>query len=310
VPETQLTPRQEDIVHDLLQVTLEPPVFDRQLGRDLRAEMNERLRAIAEPLGKGEKFTLAKNLLGAARTCEGFLAADTFSWSVPAIRGRVVHRALELLILDAAPWQPLDAVTAGYAAVENDDPDSPGSAGNFLRQLDAAYRAAIIRDAVDACTKFVEDWPRIPAAWHPRVESAANISFGPIRLRAVSDLALSIPVGERRRDVVIDYKTGAEYLDHRQDMHFYALMHTLRSGTPPHRVATYYLDEGSWTVDDVTPGVIEAAKRQVLAAAEIKVRILTSGPGEYRPGPTCRFCPVADACSHGQDWLAANQRAA
>ena len=50
--------------------------------------------------------------------------------------------------------------------------------------------------------------------------------------------------------MLVELKSGKPNLDHRAEHLFYALVKTLKSGVAPARVATYYLDDNSWIVDE------------------------------------------------------------
>lgn len=90
------------------------------------------------------------------------------------------------------------------------------------------------------------------------------MSFGPVRLRAVFDLVLGVPTGSPARSFIVDFKTGDQRASHRQDLHFYALVETLRAGSPAYRVATHYLDGGTYCLDDVDEPILRAASRRVV----------------------------------------------
>jgi hypothetical protein len=57
---------------------------------------------------------------------------------------------------------------------------------------------------------------------------------------------------------IVDFKSGAERQEHRDDARFYALLECLRNGVPPFRIASYYLDSGEPRPEDVNEGVLEA----------------------------------------------------
>src|SRR5207248_1033195 len=148
-------------------------------------------------------------------------------------------------------------------------------------------RQDLVRDANDRLVKFVGDWPPIGAHWYPRIESAAVVAFGRVSLRAAYDLALGIPDGSAARTFIVDFKTGEEQEEHRDHARFYALVETLRSRVPPYRVATYYLDGGDYTFDDVDEDVLGRSLDTVLDTARTMVAVHAGAPIVYEPGLTC-----------------------
>jgi hypothetical protein len=56
--------------------------------------------------------------------------------------------------------------------------------------------------------------------------------------------------------------------EHRADVHYYALLETLRSGAPPFRVATYYCSTGEIDAEEVTEEVLIASVQRTLDALE------------------------------------------
>ena len=64
--------------------------------------------------------------------------------------------------------------------------------------------------------------------------------------------------------MIIDLKTGRPAHRHREDLRFYALVETLRTGVPPRKLASFYLDVGQPVIEDVTPAVLRTAVRRTL----------------------------------------------
>jgi hypothetical protein len=125
---------------------------------------------------------------------------------------------------------------------------------------------------------------------------------GRIELRGRVDLALGTPEGNRANVFIVDFKTGRENDHHIQDARFYALVETLARGTPPYRVATYYLDSGTYRKEDVTPDVLAVAVRRTVDGARA-MHIVQTEPArelDLRPNPLCRFCPRLGECEPGR----------
>jgi hypothetical protein len=63
-------------------------------------------------------------------------------------------------------------------------------------------------------------------------------------LSGKTDLALGQADGTTAGKVLIDFKTGGFSPAHIDDLRFYALLETLKIGTPPRLLASYYLEAG------------------------------------------------------------------
>jgi hypothetical protein len=121
------------------------------------------------------------------------------------------------------------------------------------------------------------------------------------------DLSLGhAPRGTTANKVLVDLKTGGFSPNHQDDLRFYALIETVRLGTPPRRLATYYLDSGQFRVEDVTEALLWSATRRTVDGARKMAELRTrEREARFLPGPGCRWCPISDTCEPGQAWLAA-----
>jgi hypothetical protein len=127
-----------------------------------------------------------------------------------------------------------------------------------------------------------------------------------------ADLTLQRPEGSLARKLVIDLKTGGFSQGHLDDLRFYALLETLRLGTPPRLVATYYLDSGRFVPESVSEELVWSATARVIGAATRIVELRGRGADlqpVYRPGPACRWCPLVSGCesarragTNGDEW--------
>src|SRR5258708_1286068 len=92
---------------------------------------------------------------------------------------------------------------------------------------------------------------------------------------------------------------------HLEDLRFYSLIETLRIGTPPRRVASYYLDQGRFVPEDVTVAQLETTVARVVAGIE---KMVVLEKREREPvkvtGPACHWCPLPAQCAEGQAGMA------
>jgi len=123
---------------------------------------------------------------------------------------------------------------------------------------------------------------------------------GRVVMNGVVDLAFGGPAGERASVCVVELKSGRRRVEHRGDLHFYALLETLRSGAPPFRIATYYTRTGELDVEAVSEDVLVDALQRVLAGA-VKLCRLAAGTEPVRtPNGLCAWCGDLPRCEPGQ----------
>ena len=138
-------------------------------------------------------------------------------------------------------------------------------------------------------------------------ELAAHIDVPQTMVRNMEkgkvDLSLGRRDGERARILIVDFKSGSPFHGHVDDLRFYALLDAIRSGVPPFRVATYYLDAARWLHEDVTEDLLESAAHRVAdgVARWIEITVDKRAPA-LAPGPACGFCSERPTCSGARVW--------
>jgi hypothetical protein len=100
----------------------------------------------------------------------------------------------------------------------------------------------------------------------------------------------------RAQRLLIDLKTGGAYPEHAEDNRAYALLHTLRFGVPPYRVASFFLEGGTWQVEDVHEELLFHAAERVIAAARSAASLRAGREPTLTPGRWCAWCPRLDVC--------------
>jgi len=303
------------------------PTFRAELRHDLRDELEHGLRPVVDRLDEltggdldagdrdaGDRdaddrkatdgataLYLSKHTLSSVLGCEArFLHEDGAGfpgWSVPLARGAVAHKAIELSAHTRGGCEPLGLVDEAIARLGL----AETSLADWLQQLSEIERAELRAMVNDQVAKFLEAWPPLQAAWWPVTESTWRVELHGDRvvLMGRADLTLQRPQGLVARKVVVDLKTGGFSPSHLDDLRFYAVLETLRLGTPPRLVATYYLDSGRFVPEPVTEPLLWSAAARVIGAATRLVE-LRRGRSDlepvYRPGPACRWCPLAAGC--------------
>jgi hypothetical protein len=280
----------------------EPVVFDPEQIAALERDLLDAFHAFAGRLGDRtlyvNKFTVA-GVLGCERR---HLAPDEFAWSPPVAGGQVAHKAIQLLVNWRGDPSPRDLVDEAIGVLAGGDTQL----GDWIAALDPAEEAELRGLAVERVTKFVECFPPLDRRATPMTEARVQWPLsGPIVLNGKVDLVLGRNVGGESRKVIIDLKTGRVNPVHREDLRFYALVEALRTGVPPRKVASFYLDAAQAHVEDVTPGVLRSAVRRTLDAVDALIELTVEGREPVlRPGPPCRWCPLLADCDEGRAHLA------
>jgi len=125
------------------------------------------------------------------------------------------------------------------------------------------------RDEVETQSAILlSRWPKLSASWLPRTQEriAVPLAGGNVVLVGVVDLIVGAPSSGRASVALIEVKSGSARLGDREDLWFYALLETLRSGAPPSRVATFYTRTGQVDAEDVDDARLIASVQRVLSA--------------------------------------------
>jgi len=296
-----LTPTQARAMRELFGQGQPRPRFDPDLGVKVRTALETELAPVVARLAPGDRVSVRKGQLALVHSCEGgFVASEDAGfpgWSLPTVRGVVAHKTLELALVMASPPPPLDLVDLAIERIiEGGDDWTPRS---WLLSSGEAEVAEVRAAAADWVTKFNETFPPVRREWCPRVESPlkALLCDEQAELRGKVDLALGRPQGVTATVLIVDFKTGRLAPVHVEDLRFYALIHTIRLGVPPFRVATFDLDAGSWHAEDIDLDILHAAARRVVAGITAIVELRRGDrPPALTPGPQCRWCPAQNRC--------------
>ena len=285
------------MVDDLLALGQPRPTFDPALAAGLRRRMEEALAPVATSLDR--PLTASKNGLANVHTCEAYYLAErsSFAWAPRTAVGSVAHRALRLAIAMGGDPPPLDLVEMAieaYVAEEQVD-----GLGAWLRGAPLLDLAELRAEANERVVLFQECFPPLRREWRPRTDTPIVVTLCGelVTLRGRPDLAFGRAQGREAGVAIVDLKTGASYGHHFDDLRFYALLQTLKTGVPPYRVATYYLDSATFAVEDVTPAILEIAARRTVDGVRKMARLLDeANDAAISPGRTCRWCRLRDDC--------------
>jgi len=113
-------------------------------------------------------------------------------------------------------------------------------------------------------------WPTLNPKWLPRTAVAMRVGLagGRVVLRGRVDLMVGVPNRARPSVGLISVRSTPLHPLHREELHFLALLETLRSGVPPRRVATYSTLTGEVEAESVDAALLIAAVERTLATVE------------------------------------------
>ncbi|MFM8868170.1 MAG: PD-(D/E)XK nuclease family protein [Ilumatobacteraceae bacterium] len=304
--EANLTPVQRTVLEALAK---EPGFVPLPIAviESVRTQLHELVADIAEQIEPDKSLWVSKNKVTTVHGCEGHYLANlgNFEWTVANVRGTVVHKAIELATNWRGDFTPSDVVDQALDRVAADERIS---AADFVDSLSDTDRAELRSGAIDLYTKFEECFPPLKAAWRPVLESSARYEM--FDKRIIMSTKTDLTLGASGNKVIIDVKTGSLHPHHREELRFYALIEALRTGLAPRKLATLSLLTARIDVEDVSEGVLQAAIRKTADAIR-KMYELEREKREPRlvPSATCRWCPLAETCSTGQEFLAQGDEA-
>jgi hypothetical protein len=139
---------------------------------------------------------------------------------------------------------------------------------DFVGGLAGRDRVEFVDELETQTGILLSRWPRLSPHWLPRTQEriAVPLAGGDVVLVGVLDLVIGAPSNGRASVGLIEVKSGRVRSEDREDLRFYALLETLRSGAAPFRVATFYTRTGRVDTEDVDDGLLTSSVQRVLAA--------------------------------------------
>ena len=172
----------------------------------------------------------------------------------------------------------------------------------FVAALPEPRRRELFDDVAEHARDITRNWPVPSPGWLPRTQDRMEVPLagGRVVLTGTADLAFGSPAQQRASVCVVEVKSGGRRLEHRGDLHFYALLETLRSGAPPFRIATYYTRTGELDVEPVGDDVLVGALKRALDGASALCRLAAGAEPTRTPNPLCAWCVELPRCVPGQ----------
>jgi hypothetical protein len=302
----ELTSVQQRTLDELIQPGRSLPVASGLAGR-LRGRVESALSALTPAL---RGLRLSKERLNDLERCEGLFQAalsgerPPFEMSFKPASGTLLHKAVELEIGGREQAQPWTLAERAAARLGEDRRFGP-----FWEGLGPTAQDELLMETVRGVELFRASFPpvaRMRTALAPVTELRMEASFGDraVILSGSVDLVLHRPAAGSATRLLIDLKSGAAWPEHPLDMRLYALLHTLRFGDPPLRVATLFLASGEWQVEEVTEETLLLAADRVVAAGRTAHEVGAGRPVALTAGPYCAWCPRRMACPAAQGRVA------
>ena len=214
--------------------------------------------------------------------------------SVPATKGTLVHRALELLFCEEPVARTLPTAMSCLTRAREEMAIDPEFVGLAL-DADAEGRFAEEAEALVRRYFELED----PTVVHPiGLELRLEVAIGSLTLRGVIDRLDLDPDGGL---VVTDYKSGkVPRVMHEQSrlggVHFYAFLCEQLLGVRPARIQLLYLSEPVAIVAQPSEQSVRAMEKRAMAIW--KAVETACARDDFRPHPSrlCDWCAFRDYC--------------
>jgi hypothetical protein len=157
----------------------------------------------------------------------------------------------------------------------------PGRLGmvRHIDGLDEERHAALAASLTTHVAHLVNLTPRFAAGWLPRTDDrvAIPLAGGRVVLCGVFDLLVGAPVPGTATLCAVGLTTGGRWAQARMALHYLALLETLRSGSPPFRVALLHSAVGRYGVEDVLEEHLRSVVSHVVARLSTLERVEVGG---------------------------------
>jgi hypothetical protein len=275
------------------------------LASRLRVGLEGRLAGDGEAVGLSAPAVVTKGRITAALACDQHAlphpVADCTP-SIPMACGALVGVLFRQLVTVGRLGDPMDD---GMAGLSVDDHHQALVA--WITRLERSERAGLASEVRRQARGIEQRWPPLDAGWLPRTQQRLRVPLlgGAVQLSARVDLALGAPPVAESSVAFVDVKSGMPRAEHRADLHYYALLETLRTGAPPFAVATYYTRTGELDVEPVTGSLLFSAAHRTMAGIRVLLRRSRDAEPTRRKSSMCAWCQAtpgeADLSGGGDD---------
>ena len=136
-----------------------------------------------------------------------------------------------------------------------------------IESLPAAARTALSETLAVHARNLTGLVPRFAPGWMPRTNDrvAIPLAGGRIVLHGVFDLVVGLPQPRTASLCALGLSTGGPWAVARRSLHYLSLLETLRTGTPPFRLALLESASGRYGVEDVREEHLRALASHIAA---------------------------------------------
>jgi putative RecB family exonuclease len=256
-------------------------------------------------MGVALPYSLSPSAIGAFKDCPlafklSYIDRLPQPPSVPASRGTLVHRALELLMVRPPAERTPEAAQADLATAVEELREHPEFAGLELTEDEWAGFCSEASTLVEQYF-MLEDPTTVQAIG---LELRLQAEVDGVRVRGVID---RLELDEDGELVVTDYKTGAvpnerNELNRLAGVHMYALMVERFFGKRPVRVQLLYLSRPEAIIATPTDQSLSGTARRTNALWQAINRACANDDFRPHPGFLCQWCSYQPYCpSFGGD---------
>jgi hypothetical protein len=233
------------------------PRFDPGLAGGLRAWLEDAASAVV--LARGED---APALYLGPRQLLGEPAVWPDGFPAELVTACLVHALFRQVVTTGTVGDPLHD---GLSALRVDP-----TRADMVRHIDtlpAEARAALAASLAIHVAHLLDLTPRFAPGWLPRTGDrvAIPLAGGRVVLHGVFDLLVGAPVAGTASLCAVGLTSGGPWARARRSLHYLALLETLRSGTPPFRLALIHSAAGRYGVEDVLEEHLRAIVSQLVA---------------------------------------------
>ena len=220
------------------------PRFDPDLAGGLRAWLEDAAFDVVATRGEHAPavFLGPSQLLGSPAGWR-----DDEGLSDELVLSRLVHVLFRQLVNEGGFDHPLRDALDGLRA---------SGAEELVRHIESlppAARASMSETVASHAANVREMVPRFAPGWMPRTNDrvAIPLAGGRVVLHGSFDLLVGLPQPGTASLCALGLSTSGPWARERRSLHYLALLETLRSGTPPFRLALLESATGRYGVEDV-----------------------------------------------------------
>ncbi len=238
------------------------PRFDPGLAGGLRAWLEDAAYGAAASRDdrSGPLVLGTRRLLGSATGDRGD-EGEAHGTGDELLVDTLVHALFRQLVNVGTIGDPLGDARDALAAEGSDE------MVQRIESLAGTERTLLAETVASHASQLAGLVPRFAPGWLPRTDDriAIPLAGGQVVLHGVADLLVGVPQPGVASLCALGLTTGGPWARERRSLHFLALLETLRSGTPPFRLALLESATGRYGIEDVREEHLRAMASHVCA---------------------------------------------